>query len=95
MKSPSPKGDVVFGGFLRYLVTNPGHGWWQGRKLTTNCFWQVLKPPPADYVIYIPCWMRKGIVDGLDAPVTRTEDGNFIRRWCGQPGDTSLPAYLK
>ena len=89
-----PQGDVVFGGFLRYLGYDiQDHGWWQGRKLTTNFFWQVLEPPPADYVIYIHLLDPQGeLWMAWDAPITRSEDGNYYSSLVWQPGNTSLTA---
>ena len=84
-----PKGDVVFGDFVRYLGYDIlGHSWWHNRKLTTNFFWEVLKPPPADYVVYIHLLDAQGkLWMAWDAPITRTEDGNYYSSLVWEPGE--------
>ena len=79
----------MFGGFLRYLGYDiQDHGWWQGRKLTTNFFWQVVEPPPADYVLYIHLLDPQGeLWMAWDAPITRTEDDNYYSSLVWQPGE--------
>lgn len=82
-----PEREVVFGGFLRYLGYDiQDHAWWQGRKLTTNFFWQVLETPPADYVVYIQLLDPQGnLWMAWDAPITRTDDGNYYSSLSWQP----------
>ncbi|MBZ0289973.1 MAG: glycosyltransferase family 39 protein, partial [Anaerolineae bacterium] len=82
------EGDVVFGGFVRYLGYDiQDHAWWQGRKLTTNFFWEVLKPPPDDFVIYIHLLDSEGnLWMTWDAPITRADDGNYYSSLVWEPG---------
>jgi 4-amino-4-deoxy-L-arabinose transferase-like glycosyltransferase len=84
-----PEGNVVFGDFVRYMGYDIlDHSWWQGRKLTTNFFWEVLKPPPADYVVYIHLLDDEGnLWMAWDAPITRTEDGNYYSSLVWEPGE--------
>ncbi|MEO8610537.1 MAG: hypothetical protein ABI690_21755 [Chloroflexota bacterium] len=84
-----PKGDVVFGDFVRYMGYDIlDHSWWHNRKLTTNFFWEVLKPPPADYVVYIHLLDDQGkLWMAWDAPITRTEDGNYYSSLVWEPGE--------
>jgi hypothetical protein len=82
-------GDVVFGGFVRYMGYDIlDHAFWHNRKLTTNFFWEVLKPPPADYVVYIHLLDDQGkLWMAWDAPITRTEDGNYYSSLVWEPGE--------
>jgi len=84
-----PEGDVVFGGFLRYLGYDTiDHSWWKGRKLTMNFFWQVLQQPAADYVVYIQLRDSGGnLWMAWDAPITRTDDGNYYSSLVWEPGE--------
>ena len=74
-----PEGDVVFGGFLRYLGYDIlSHDFWPGRRLVTNFFWEVLEKPTADYVVYIHLVDKdNNLIAAWDAPITRTNDGNY------------------
>jgi hypothetical protein len=74
-----PEGDVVFGGFVRYMGYDIlAHEFWYNRKVITNFFWEVLQPPPADYVIYIHLRDKDDqLIVAWDAPITRTDDGTY------------------
>ncbi|MBZ0288193.1 MAG: hypothetical protein K8I30_11310, partial [Anaerolineae bacterium] len=86
---PPPEGEVVFGGFVRYLGHNIGGDYfWPGRKLIMNLFWEVLAPPPEDYMIYIHLRDLNGKVwESWDGPVTRTLDGNYYSTLVWEPGE--------
>jgi hypothetical protein len=84
-----PEGDIVFGDFVRYLGYDIlSHEFWLGRKLFGNLFWEVLEPPPADYVIYIHLRDKDdNLVATWDAPITRTNDGNYYSSLVWEPGE--------
>lgn len=84
-----PEGDVVFGGFLRFLGYDIlSHDFWYDRKIVANFFWEVVEPPPADYVIYIHLRDSEGnLWMAWDAPITRTDDGNYYSSLVWQPGE--------
>ena len=74
------EGDVVIGGFLRYLGYDIlSHEFWLGRRLITNFFWEVLEAPTADYVVYIHLMDNAVtiLVATWDSPITRTDNGNY------------------
>ena len=83
------KGDVIFGDFVRYMGYDIlDHSFWHNRKLTTNFFWEVLKPPPADYVVYIHLLDDQGkLWMAWDAPITRSDDGNYYSSLVWEPGE--------
>jgi hypothetical protein len=84
-----PKGNVVFGGFVRYMGYDIlSHEFWLGRKVITNIFWEVLAPPPADYVVYIHLRDKdNNLLVAWDAPVTRTDDGNYYSSLVWETGE--------
>ncbi|MBI5670071.1 MAG: hypothetical protein HZC41_18910 [Chloroflexi bacterium] len=86
---PPAEGDVVFGGFARYLGHDIGGDYfWPGRKLIMNLFWEVLAPPPDDYMVYIHLRDANGKVwESWDGPVTRTNDGNYYSTLVWEPGE--------
>lgn len=87
--APTPEGDVVFGGLVRFLGHDiGGDTFWPGRKLTMHLYWQVLEPLPADYTIYIHLRDTDDTVQmAWDGPVTRTADGNYYSTLVWEPGE--------
>ncbi len=83
------EGEVVFGGFARYLGHNiGGDSFWPGRKLILNLFWEVIAPPAADYMVYIHLRDANGHVwQSWDGPVTRSGDGNYYSTLVWEAGE--------
>jgi hypothetical protein len=75
--TPHPAGeakqDIVFGGMVRYLGYDiGGFELWPGRNVIVHFFYQVLKPLPEDYTIYIHLRDHNDqIIAAWDGPVGR------------------------
>ncbi|HEX2908578.1 MAG TPA: hypothetical protein VHO69_17025 [Phototrophicaceae bacterium] len=87
--APTPEGDVVFGEFVRFLGHNIGGDYFfPGRKIIMNLYWEVLAPPPDDYMVYIHLRDAQGKVwESWDGPVTRSADGNYYSTRVWAPGE--------
>ncbi len=83
------EGEVVFGGFVRYLGHNiGGDSFWPGRRLILNLFWEVIAPPTADYMVYIHLRDANGHVwQSWDGPVSRSGDGSYYSTLVWEPGE--------
>jgi len=76
--APKPEGepghDVIFGdGLVRYLGYDIGGlDLWPGRHVIAHFYWQVLKPLPEDYTIYIHLRdQNDNLIATWDGPVAR------------------------
>jgi 4-amino-4-deoxy-L-arabinose transferase-like glycosyltransferase len=89
--SAAPEGDVVFGGFARFLGHDIGGlEFWPGRRLIMHLYWEVLAPPPDDYMFFVH--LRSASDDqtvwaAWDGPVTQTEDGRYYSTLVWEPGE--------
>lgn len=84
------QGDVIFGGFARFLGHDiGGRELWPGRKLVMHLYWDVLAPPPDDYMIYIHLRDRDGNVRATwDGPVAKSPDGQtYYSTLVWEPGE--------
>lgn len=83
------EGDVVFGGFVRFLGYDIGGSLlWPNRKVIMHLYWEVLAPPPADYTLYLHLRDSDGtVLQAWDGPVTRTGDGNYYSTQVWEPGE--------
>jgi hypothetical protein len=84
-----PKQPVIFGSFLRYLGHDiGGSAFAPNRKIVLNLYWQVIAPPPKDYLFYVHLRDSQGkLWDKWDGPVTQTEDGNYYSTLFWQTGE--------
>ncbi len=89
INGPTPEGDVQFGGFVRLLGYDIGGlDFWPGRRLTMHLFWQVIKQPKADYMIFIHLRDKDGnVIQAWDGPVSWTHDGNAYSTLVWEPGE--------
>ncbi|MEM7820558.1 MAG: glycosyltransferase family 39 protein, partial [Candidatus Aenigmatarchaeota archaeon] len=83
--------EVVFGGFARLMGHDIGDlSLWPERRLIMHLYWQVIAPPPEDYMIYIHL-RREGdeqtVWASWDGPVTNTEDGRYYSTRVWEPGE--------
>jgi hypothetical protein len=84
-----PESPVEFGGFARFR----GHGigadtLWPGRPVYMQLYFQVLAPPPEDYMLYVHLRDRDGTVWATwDGPVTYTQDGRYYSTLVWEPGE--------
>jgi len=87
--APTTEGDVVFGDFVRLLGHDIGGlDFWPGRELIMHLYWEVIKTPSADYMIYIHLREADGnVVQSWDGPVTLTRDGNYYSTLVWEPGE--------
>jgi hypothetical protein len=82
---------VVFGGFARFLGHDIGGlELWPGRRVILHIYFQVLAPPPEDYMIYLH--LRRGDDDQTawatwDGPVTNSDDGRYYSTLVWEPGE--------
>lgn len=65
------EGDVVFGGFARYLGYDIGGlEFWDGRRLVFHLYWEVLAPADDDYMTFVHLISADGqLVETWDGPV--------------------------
>ena len=88
-----PTQDVVFGGMLQYLGYDIGGlDLWPGRSVITHFYWQVLKPLPEDYTIYIHLRDQKDqVIATWDGPVGRgpivSGNESYYSTLVWQPGE--------
>lgn len=89
---PQPNGpadaDVVFGDFARYLGYDIGGlEFWEGRRLIFHLYWEVLQPPPDDYMTFVHLIAPDGSLlatwDGPVAPV----GGGYYSTLLWEPGE--------
>jgi 4-amino-4-deoxy-L-arabinose transferase-like glycosyltransferase len=84
-----PEEPVEFGGFARFR----GHGigadtFWPGRPVYMQLYFQVLAPPPEDYMLYIHLRDSDGNVWATwDGPVTYSQDGRYYSTLIWEPGE--------
>jgi hypothetical protein len=84
-----PVEAVVFGGFARFR----GHGigadtLWPGRPVYMQLYWEVLVPPPEDYMIYIHLRdSNDKLWASWDGPVTHTKSGLYYSTLVWEPGE--------
>jgi hypothetical protein len=86
---PPPEGEVIFGDFLRFLGHDIGGATFSpGTKIILNLFWETLKPPPDDYMVYIHLRDAAGnAYEFWDGPVTRVRDGSYYATLVWEPGE--------
>jgi hypothetical protein len=89
VNAPTQEGDVIFGNFVRFMGHDfGGDTFWPGRKLILHLYWEVLAPPPADYMVYIHLQAPDGSIwSTWDGPVTRTNNGNYYSTLSWEPGE--------
>jgi 4-amino-4-deoxy-L-arabinose transferase-like glycosyltransferase len=84
-----PEEPVEFGGFARFR----GHGigadtFWPGRPVYMQLYFEVLTPPPEDYMLYVHLRDRDGKVWATwDGPVTNSQDGRYYSTLVWEPGE--------
>ncbi len=87
----APQETVVFGGFARFLGHDLGGlELWPGRRVILHIYFQVLAPPPEDYMIYLH--LRRTNDDqtvwaSWDGPVTNSDDGRYYSTLVWEPGE--------
>lgn len=86
-----PADEVVdFGEFVRYLGHDIGGlEFWQNRRIVMQLFWQVLAPPPEDYMLFVHLQDAEGSVWATwDGPVARSSDGQrYYTTLVWEPGE--------
>ncbi len=84
-----PEVPVEFGEFARFR----GHGigadtFWPGRPIYMQLYFQVLAPPPEDYMLYIHLRDSNGHTWATwDGPVTYSQDGRYYSTLVWEPGE--------
>ncbi|MEZ4670545.1 MAG: hypothetical protein R3E39_21775 [Anaerolineae bacterium] len=81
--------EVEFGDFAQYLGYDIGGlEFWPGRKLYMHLYWQVLKQPTADYMIFVHLRDKDGnVIQAWDGPVSWSRDGNYYSTLLWEPGE--------
>lgn len=87
--APTPEGEVVFGEFARLLGHDIGGlELWPGRRVILHLYWQALKTPASDQMVFIHL---RDSQDRLwatwDGPVTRSADGTYYSTLVWEPGE--------
>lgn len=84
-----PEEPVEFGRFARFR----GHGigadtFWPGRPVYMQLYFEVLAPPPGDYMLYVHLRDHDGKVWATwDGPVTYSQDGRYYSTLVWEPGE--------
>lgn len=89
VNAPTPESEVIFGGFARLLGHDIGGlELWPGRRVIMHLYWQVLKTPEVDYMVFIHLRDQQGRLWATwDGPVTRSADGTYYSTLVWEPGE--------
>lgn len=99
--------EVIFGDFARFAGYSIGADtFWPYRPVYLQMYWEVLSPPPEDYMIFVHLRDADGkLWAQWDGAVTNTEDGRYYSTLVWEPGEyirddrllklmpENLPAY--
>jgi hypothetical protein len=83
------EGDVVFGGFARFLGHEISSRTFQiGQRRTVKLYWEVLDEAHNDYMTYIHLRDSEDKLQmAWDGPVSLTEDGRYYTTLVWEPGE--------
>ena len=91
-----PAEPVIFGDTFRFR----GHGigadtFWPGRPVYLQLYWETLRPPDRDYMIYVHLRDAGGQVRAAwDGPVTSSADGRYYSTLAWEPGEFVIDERL-